>query len=85
MHKEKHMSVVVYTKPGCPQCTATKRKLAGLHVPHRSVDVTGDPAARATVVSLGYTSLPVVLLPDGRHWSGFSPDRIAELANAKAA
>lgn len=77
--------IVVYTKHGCPQCDATKRKLTGLHVPYRTVDVTGDPAARATVVSLGYTSLPVVLLPDGRHWSGFSPDRITELANAKAA
>ncbi|MBE5502853.1 hypothetical protein E3G54_000140 [Mycobacteroides abscessus] len=79
------MSIVVYTKHGCPQCTATKRALDRAVVPYRPVDVTGDPAARATVVSLGYTSLPVVLLPDGRHWSGFSPDRIAELANAKAA
>lgn len=79
------MSIVVYTKPGCPQCDATKRKLTGLHVPYRTVDVTGDPSARDAVRALGYSALPVVVLPDGRHWSGFSPDRIAELANAKAA
>ncbi|AWG55043.1 MULTISPECIES: glutaredoxin family protein [Mycobacteroides] len=77
--------VVVYTKPGCPQCDATKRKLARLQVPHRSLDVTADTAARDVVRALGYSALPVVVLPDGRHWSGFSPDRIANLAKTKAA
>ncbi|MBN7329839.1 glutaredoxin domain-containing protein [Mycobacteroides abscessus] len=79
------MSVVVYTKSGCPQCTATRRALDRAVVPYRTVDVTADPSARDAVRALGYSALPVVVLPDGRHWSGFSPDRIAELANAKAA
>lgn len=79
------MSVVVYTKPGCPQCDATKRKLDQAGVRYDSVDVTADPAARVEVVALGYTSLPVVVVPDGRHWSGFSPDRIAALVEKKAA
>lgn len=70
------MSIVVYTKPGCPQCDATKRKLTGLHVPYRTVDVTGDPAARETVLALGYTTLPVVIGDDGSHWAGFRPDRL---------
>lgn len=78
-------SIVVYTKPGCPQCDATKRTLARLHIPHRAVDVTADSTARDAVVELGYSALPVVALPDGRHWSGFSPDQLAELANANAA
>lgn len=77
--------VVVYAKPGCPQCDATKRKLTQLHVPHRSLDVTADPSARDAVRALGYSALPVVMLPNGRHWSGFSPDRIANLAKTKAA
>lgn len=74
------MSVVVYTKPGCPQCTATKRSLDRSRVPYDSVDVTADPAARETVLALGYTTLPVVVGDDGQHWAGFRPDRITALA-----
>ncbi|MBV6362739.1 glutaredoxin family protein [Mycobacteroides chelonae] len=74
------MSVVVYTKPGCPQCTATKRSLDRAVVPYRSVDVTADPAARDEVLALGYSTLPVVVVEGGQHWSGFRPDRLAGLA-----
>lgn len=78
-------SITVYTKPGCPQCDATKRKLTQLHVLHRSLDVDADTAARDAVRAFGYSSLPVVVLPNGRHWAGFRPDRIANLAKTKAA
>ncbi len=79
------MSIVVYTKPGCPQCDATKRQLTQLHVPHRSLDVTAEPSARDAVLALGYAALPVVMVNETNHWSGFSPDRIADLAKTKAA
>lgn len=74
------MAVVVYTKPRCPQCDATKRKLDRSRVPYDSVDVTADPAARETVLKLGYTALPVVVGDDGSHWSGFRPDKLDALA-----
>ncbi|QSM95671.1 glutaredoxin-like protein NrdH [Mycobacteroides abscessus subsp. abscessus] len=74
------MSVVVYTKPGCPQCDATKRALNRTGTPYRAVDVTADPAAREEVLALGYTTLPVVIGDDGSHWSGFRPDKLTALA-----
>ncbi|MBN7482126.1 glutaredoxin domain-containing protein [Mycobacteroides abscessus] len=77
--------VVVYTKPGCVQCDATKKALQRADISHRSLDVTADTAARDVVRALGYSALPVVVLPDGRHWSGFLPDRIADLVKTKAA
>ncbi|WP_394334556.1 glutaredoxin domain-containing protein [Mycobacteroides abscessus] len=70
---------MVYTKSGCPQCDATKRSLARLRVPYRAVDVGADPDSREVVLTLGYRALPVVVLPDGRHWAGFRPDRLAQL------
>jgi glutaredoxin-like protein NrdH len=43
-----------------------------------SVDITADAEARDFVMSLGYLQVPVVV-SGARHWSGFRPDRIAEL------
>lgn len=77
--------IMVYTKSGCPQCVATKRALQSAAIPYRSVDVTADPAARAEVLSLGYSAVPVVVLADGRHWAGFRPDKIARLVAHKSA
>lgn len=74
--------VVVYTKMACPQCDATKRAFGHRGIPYRAVDVEADPAARDAVRALGYSSLPVVVLPNGRHWAGFRPDRLADLKPA---
>lgn len=74
------MSVILYTKPQCPQCDATKRSLAKHGIAYELVDVTAGPAARDAVVALGYSQAPVVVAGD-RHWSGFRPDRIREISN----
>lgn len=42
-------------------------------------DLTTDPAALEQVKTLGYLQAPVVIT-DAGHWSGFRPDKIAELA-----
>lgn len=68
--------LTIYTKPGCVQCVATKRKATEKNVPHQMVDVTEDDAAMEAVKSLGYLQVPVVVAPDGSHWSGFRPDLI---------
>ena len=73
--------ITVYSKPNCPQCTATYRKLKSLNVEHHSVDVTQDPEALSFIRSLGYSQAPVVVVRDAqgsvmRHWSGFRPDMI---------
>lgn len=68
----------VYSKPRCPQCTATYRKLKALGLPFNSIDVTEDADAAAFVRTLGYSQAPVVVVREGgdikKHWSGFRPD-----------
>lgn len=39
-----------------------------------------DPEALELAKSLGYTASPVVIAPDGSHWSGLQPDRVKALA-----
>lgn len=74
------MTVTVYSKPNCQPCRATKRTLDQLGVPYIEVDVSVDTEARDFVVSLGHLESPVVFIDEGRHWSGFRRDRLAELA-----
>lgn len=70
--------IVVYSKPRCPQCTATYRKLKALGLPFNSTDVTQDADALAFIRALGYQQAPVVVVYEGKgikkHWSGFRPD-----------
>ncbi|MCB1257513.1 MAG: glutaredoxin family protein [Microthrixaceae bacterium] len=75
--------ITVFSKPRCPQCHATQRWLAQRGVQHVVRDVTVDTAARAQVLSLGYTAAPVVVVGD-EHWSGFRPDRLRGLVTAAA-
>ena len=68
----------VYSKPRCPQCTATYRKLKALELPFNTIDVTEDADALAFIRALGYQQAPVVVVCEGKdikkHWSGFRPD-----------
>lgn len=68
----------VYSKPNCPQCSATYRKLKSLGLPFNSIDVTEDTEAATFVRSLKYAQAPVVVVREGEeikeHWSGFRPD-----------
>lgn len=73
------MSITVYTKPFCPQCTATQRALKKHGIPYDIVDLTLDSDAADFVKGLGYSSAPVVFVDDKNSWSGFRPDRIEEL------
>lgn len=68
----------VYSKPNCPQCTATYRKLESLGLSFKSIDVTEDADALVFIRALGYQQAPVVVVREGedikKHWSGFRPD-----------
>lgn len=74
------MSITVYTKPSCVQCNATYRALDARGITYEIRDLTEDPAALEQVKALGYLQAPVVIT-DAGHWSGFRPDKIAELAS----
>jgi glutaredoxin-like protein NrdH len=76
-------TITVYTKPGCVQCRATERALQRAGLDYEAIDVTADADARDFVLSLGYLQVPVVLAAD-RHWSGYRPDHITDLARDAA-
>ncbi|GAA1315062.1 glutaredoxin-like protein NrdH [Leucobacter albus] len=73
------MAVTVYTKPSCVQCTATYRALDSKGIEYEVHDLSEDETALQAVKELGYLQAPVVVTDD-EHWSGFRPDKIAELA-----
>lgn len=52
-------------------------------VAYQLVDITEDPTAQDFVMSLGYTSAPVVVAGTD-HWSGFRPDRIKDAVSQAA-
>lgn len=75
------MSITVYSKPACVQCTATKKALDRAGIEYSVVDISLDEEARDYVMSLGYLQAPVVVAGD-EHWSGFRPEMIRSLASA---
>lgn len=74
------MSIIVYSKPACVQCTATTRALDAKGITYDVVDLSQDDAALNRVTELGYRQAPVVVA-GADHWSGFRPDMIARLAS----
>lgn len=74
------LSLTVYSKPGCQQCAATTRTLDRKGIPYTVVDVSADAAALDLVQELGYRQVPVVVIGNDWHWTGFRPDLISEIA-----
>lgn len=74
------MSITVYTKPDCVQCNATYKALDNAGISYDVVDVSIDESAREYVMTLGYLTVPVVVVSGFDHWSGFRPDRIKAMA-----
>lgn len=72
------MTVTLYSKPACIQCTATQRALDKRGIAYEYVDLTTDRAAYDRVVALGHRQAPVVIAGDD-HWAGFRPDKIDAL------
>ncbi|QDQ88368.1 glutaredoxin-like protein NrdH [Alcaligenaceae bacterium SJ-26] len=74
------MTITVYSKSACVQCTATYRALDRLGVDYTVIDLAQDEQALDTVRDMGYQQVPVVVAGDD-HWSGFRPDKISALLN----
>lgn len=70
--------VTVYSKPSCVQCNATYRALDSKGVEYTVLDMSQDIEALEKVKAMGYLQAPVVIT-EGDHWSGFRPDKIAQL------
>lgn len=74
------MTITVYSKPACVQCTATTRALEARGLSFDLIDLTQDAEAMEMVQGLGYRQAPVVVSGDA-HWAGFRPDMIGQLAS----
>ncbi|MDM7458908.1 MAG: glutaredoxin-like protein NrdH [Paracoccus sp. (in: a-proteobacteria)] len=72
------MTITVFSKPACVQCTATTRALDARGLSYDVIDLTQDDAAMARVTELGYRQAPVVIAGES-HWAGFRPDMINAL------
>jgi glutaredoxin-like protein NrdH len=87
------MTIVAFVKPKdfipkCQPCVATVRKLEDLDLEHEQRDAT-DPDNLALIKDhLGHYEAPVIVVFDGdeivKHWSGYRPDLIDELAKEVA-
>lgn len=73
------MTITVYSKPACVQCTATTRALEARGLNYEIIDLTQDDSAMELVTQLGYRQAPVVIAGEA-HWAGFRPDLIGGLA-----
>ena len=58
------MTITVYSKPACVQCTATTRALDARGLNYDVVDLTQDAAAMERVQEMGYRQAPVVIAGD---------------------
>lgn len=79
---EPELQVIVYSKPGCVQCTSTKRWLTRRGVEYETFDVTTEDGAKGLrkIERWNYTSLPVVhIRKNGRSWKHFSGYQISIL------
>ena len=72
------MTITVYSKPACVQCTATTRALDRRGINYKVVDISADTDAFDLVQNLGYRQVPVVVAGE-EHWAGFRPDMISAL------
>lgn len=72
------MTVIVYTKPACPQCDMTKRELTKLGIEFVAKPMENDAEAHAQAMSYGHRSAPVVVAGE-QNWGGFRPDLIGGL------
>ena len=68
--------VKVYTTIDCPQCIMTKRYMDALDIEYETIDATDNEEARAYVKSLGFQSLPVVVVESGEAWFEFRLENI---------
>lgn len=76
------MTVTVYTKPSCPQCTATTKHLAKLQIkyPHLEIDeLPIDEAVLLRASAAGILAAPIVEAIGFAPWGGYRPDRLDAL------
>lgn len=77
---------IVYSKPSCVQCDATKRDIKKRGGTLDEIDLTQDREALEEFKSQGIAQAPIVIGPDGTQWHGYRRDLIEwSITNKEAA
>lgn len=71
------MTVIVYEKPNCQACRATKRWLDQHNVEYVVADITEENVL-TEMKARGFMEAPVVMVGE-EGWSGFRPDKLSTL------
>lgn len=63
--------IIIYTKSGCPYCTAAKRLLASKGAAFTEIDISGKPVLRNQMIAKagGSTTVPQIFIGN-RHVGG---------------
>jgi glutaredoxin len=61
------LSIILYTKPGCPYCMAARNELIARGAQYEEIDVTTTPGAdeRLAELTFGSMMVPVIVEEDG--------------------
>jgi glutaredoxin-like protein NrdH len=73
------MSITVYSKSGCPECTFTKKYLESENISYEEKRVDLNETYLEEVVLLGYRTLPVVKINESETFTGYRPERLENL------
>ena len=72
--------IKVYSKPNCMQCNFTKKYLEDKGTEFEEINIKDHPEVIEELKLYGFGSMPVVAIDTlDNAWSGFRPDRLAEL------
>ncbi|TCP68281.1 glutaredoxin family protein [Baia soyae] len=69
------MSVIVYSKPHCPECNVLKRFLRDYQIDFVVRDLSKNPKYIDEVKSMGFLGVPVTVIK-GKAIPGLQPDAI---------
>ena len=72
------MKIVIWTKPGCPQCDITKKQFDKRGIIYQEKRLDRSPKAVERFLELGLLAAPIVET-DTKRWSGFRLDKINSL------
>ena len=66
--ESKSARLKIYTTPWCGDCRMAKALLDRAGIGYEEINIDHDPEAVATVLAIngGYTTVPTIVMPDGR-------------------
>jgi glutaredoxin-like protein NrdH len=70
--------VIVYSAPGCKECSMVKEMLTSEGIPYEVRDLLADPAHQEEVEKFGFMGIPVTAVGD-QAVKGFNPAELHKL------